>query len=93
MQNHSGRPTGEDAEQIFRRYADTLFRFCFTLAGNQTDAEDAVSETMIRYITRAPAFDSEEHRKAWLLRVAANICPRHAPLSFAPYLCVLGGRV
>ena len=52
MQNHSGRPAGEDAEQIFRRYADTLFRFCFTLAGNQTDAEDAVSETMIRYITR-----------------------------------------
>lgn len=74
MQNHSGRPAGEDAEQIFRRYADTLFRFCFTLAGNQADAEDAVSETMIRYITRAPAFDSEEHRKAWLLRVAANIC-------------------
>ena len=28
MQDHSGRPAGEDAEQIFRRYADTLFRFC-----------------------------------------------------------------
>ena len=37
MQDHSGRPAGEDAEQIFRRYADTLFRFCFTVTGNQAD--------------------------------------------------------
>lgn len=64
----------DNAEQVFRRYADTLFRFCFTLTGNKADAEDAVSETMVRYITRAPVFTSEAHRKAWLLRVAANLC-------------------
>ena len=64
----------DTAEQVFQKYADTLFRFCFTLMGNQADAEDAVSETMVRYITRAPTFDSEQYRKAWLLRVASNIC-------------------
>ena len=27
----------------------------------------------MRYITKAPDFNDEEHRKAWLIRVSANI--------------------
>ena len=86
----------DNAEQVFRSYADILFRFCFTLMGNKADAEDAVSETMVRYMTRAPIFTEEAHRKAWLLRVAANICRdmhrfhmRHTCISLEDvcYLC------
>ena len=28
---------------------------------------------MLKYITKAPEFNSEEHRKAWLIKVSANI--------------------
>ena len=38
------------------------------------DTEDAVQDTFFRLIKSGPAFESEEHEKAWLIRTAANIC-------------------
>ena len=40
---------------------------------NMSDAEDILQETMIRYFEKAPEEMSEEHKKSWLLRVAANL--------------------
>ena len=44
------------------------------MLGNESDAEDAVQETFIRYLQKAPSFQSTEHQKAWLITVAANQC-------------------
>lgn len=78
MNNHPLRPQGEekirDTETIVEAYSDMLYRLSFTILRNRQDAEDAVSETLIRYLTKAPSFLEEEHRKAWLLRVATNLC-------------------
>ena len=41
---------------------------------NHADAEDVLQETMIRYMQSGQNFQDEEHEKAWLLRVAANLC-------------------
>ncbi|MBE6771715.1 MAG: sigma-70 family RNA polymerase sigma factor [Ruminococcaceae bacterium] len=41
---------------------------------NREDAQDAVQECFLRYITKAPDFTDFEHEKAWLIRVASNIC-------------------
>ena len=41
---------------------------------NEADAEDAVQETIIKYLQKAPAFESAEHEKAWLLTTAKNKC-------------------
>jgi RNA polymerase sigma-70 factor (ECF subfamily) len=41
---------------------------------NPADTEDAVSDTFVKMIKSAPAFDSEEHEKAWLIRTASNVC-------------------
>ena len=64
----------DEAELLVGQYADSLFRICYTLLRNSTDAEDAVSETLMKYLEKSPAFLEEEHRKAWLIRVATNIC-------------------
>ncbi len=75
MSNQSGRPTDEQITQAVDVYSNMLYQLCVTMLGNCADAEDAVSETFVRYITKSPpCFHSEEHRKAWLLRVAANLC-------------------
>lgn len=74
MKIQSVRPTDEEIEMMVNRYSNMLFKLCFTVLGNKTDAEDAVSDTFFRYITKAPKFSSDEHIKAWLIRVAANIC-------------------
>ena len=37
------------------------------------DAEDILQDTLIKRLSAAPVFESAEHEKAWLLRVAANL--------------------
>ena len=41
---------------------------------NPADTEDAVQDTFFQLIKSGPAFESEEHEKAWLIRTATNIC-------------------
>ena len=64
----------EKVERAIERYGDMLFRLCLVMLGNAADAEDALQETYLRYLQKAPAFADEEHEKAWLLTVAANRC-------------------
>jgi len=66
--------SSDDIEAILHTYGDMLFRLCLVSLGNASDAEDAVQETMLRYLQKAPVFQDAEHRKAWLLTVAANKC-------------------
>lgn len=62
------------AENAVRTYGDSLFRLCSVMLGNREDALDAVQETFLKYMTKAPNFSDTEHEKAWLLRVATNEC-------------------
>ena len=56
------------------QYGDMLFRICLVMLKNKSDAEDAVQETTLKYMQKAPPFENTEHEKAWLIRVAANQC-------------------
>lgn len=73
MDNLSFRPSDNDVENVVKTYSNMLFKLCFTILRSSTDAEDAVSDTVLKYMTEAPEFTGEEHRKAWLIRVATNI--------------------
>jgi len=91
MKKTSQQPA-EDMETVLHRYGDMLYRLCVLMLKNESDAEDVLQETMIKYYRKAPAFEDAEHEKAWLIRVAANQCRdllrfrwRH-PLVDAEYL-------
>jgi len=60
-------------EDIIYRYQDTVYRIAFTYCRNPSDAEDVAQEVFIRYIRKMPRLDSEEHLKAWLIRVTLNV--------------------
>ena len=60
--------------EAVEEYGDMLYRICLVMLKNTADAEDAVQDTFIRYMQKAPAFSSDEHEKAWLIKVTANIC-------------------
>ena len=62
----------DDQEEAVRRYADMVYRLAFARMGNTSDAEDVFQEVFLRYLTSARDFASEEHRKAWLLKVTVN---------------------
>lgn len=64
----------EAFEKAVDKYSETLFRVAYAYCGNRSDAEDIVQDTFLKYIKKHPEFDSEEHEKAWLIRVAINLC-------------------
>ncbi len=60
------------AEQLVARYGQTIYRLAYARTGSREDAEDITQETFLRLVRANPQFQDEEHRKAWLLRVATN---------------------
>lgn len=73
MRKSSARPAGE-IENVIEIYGNMLFRLCLVMLGNSDDAEDALQETFIKYLQKAPEFRDPEHEKAWLIKVATNKC-------------------
>jgi len=74
MMSDSLSRTDREIAEIYERHKMTVYRVCFSYMKNETDTEDAVQETFIRLIKSDKAFENEEHEKAWLIRVAANLC-------------------
>ena len=62
-----------DTNEIIKTYGNRLYSAAFLVSRNPEDAEDAVQEALIRYWQSDKEFESEEHKKAWLLRVTINL--------------------
>lgn len=65
----------DDMEEAIRRYANLVYRLAFSQARKREDADDIFQEVFLRLVRKNPPFASEEHRKAWLIRVTLN-CSR-----------------
>ena len=63
-----------DIDRIVDTYGNMLFRICLVILCNESDAEDAVQDTFIKYLSKSPRFNDSEHEKAWLITVATNRC-------------------
>ena len=57
-----------------RRHAETVYRLAYARLRSKPDADDVFQEVFFRYLRSHPVFDSEEHAKAWLIRVTLNCC-------------------
>ncbi len=89
MHNQSVRPTDDEIENTVNTYYNMLFKLCFTNLGNIADAEDAVSDTILKYMTKSPPFNDDEHCRAWLIRVAVNTCnSMHRFKKRHDYICI-----
>ena len=60
-------------EEALHRYGSPILRLALSYLHNLPDAEDILQETMLRLFSSAPSFESPEHEKAWLFRVAINL--------------------
>ncbi|MDR1538002.1 MAG: RNA polymerase sigma factor [Clostridiales bacterium] len=63
-----------EASRAVELYADTVRRVCFLHLESHSDVEDVFQEVFLKYVLRTAPFDSAEHEKAWLIRVAVNAC-------------------
>ena len=64
--------TDEAFAQAARTYGDTVYRVAYHALNNPADAEDVAQTVLLRLYEHKKEFESEEHMKHWLLRVAVN---------------------
>ena len=56
------------------KYSDTVYRAAVHHCSSTSDAEDVVQDVFEKLLRYSGSFSSEEHLKAWLLRVTINRC-------------------
>ena len=56
--------------EVVERYQRNIYVAAYAIVRNSDDANDVVQDAFLQYYTKIRQFESEEHIKAWLLRVA-----------------------
>ena len=64
----------QDVNTTIEQYADTIARLCMVYLKNPADSEDISQMVFLKYALCDTVFESEEHKKAWLIRVTVNAC-------------------
>lgn len=68
--------TREEFARALELYGDMVYRVAFSALGRREDAEDAAQEALLKLWRTDRVFQSEEHRRFWLIRVTVNECRR-----------------
>jgi RNA polymerase sigma-70 factor (ECF subfamily) len=71
------RNDDETLKNTVHLYSASVLRLSFAYLKNRADAEDIAQEVFLAYLLKAPRFDAEPKKRAWLLRVTANKCKNH----------------
>lgn len=64
----------EEVNRAIGRYADTVRRLCVIHLKNHADTEDIFQDVFLKYVLSSVSFESEEHERAWFIRVTINAC-------------------
>jgi len=64
----------QEVNNAIEKYSDMVLRLCMVNLKNSADAEDIFQNVFLKYALSTTCFSSEEHEKAWLIRVTVNAC-------------------
>ena len=72
----SPKPLRSDAFllEAMDAWGDVVYRVALAQTGSPSDADDVFQDVFMRLLEHDTAFESDEHLKAWLLRVTVNRC-------------------
>lgn len=59
---------------VVDKYSDMVYRAAYHALCDRHYAEDITQEVFLKLMQTLPDFESDEHEKAWLLRVTLNMC-------------------
>ncbi|WP_372631182.1 RNA polymerase sigma factor [Cohnella sp.] len=62
----------ESVRRVLDLYSQSLIKIAFAYLKNIADAEEVAQEVFLAYLQKRPAFENDEHEKAWLIRTAIN---------------------
>ena len=63
----------ENIINTIEEYSNMVYRIAFMKVKTKEEAEDIYQEVFFKLTQKMPKFKSEEHKKAWLIRVTINI--------------------
>ena len=63
-----------EVNTAIERYSDTVRRLCVVYLKNHADTEDVFQNVFFKYYLSSKGFESDEHEKAWIIRVTINAC-------------------
>lgn len=66
--------THQEVVRAVDKYADTVQRICYLHTDNGQDSDDIFQNVFLKYMTKSPDFQDDEHEKAWIIRVTINSC-------------------
>lgn len=61
-------------ERLIESHQGPVFRMCWSMLDDRTEAEDAAQETFVRAWQSLPRFDPRRSFGPWLRGIAANVC-------------------
>ena len=64
----------QEVNRVIELYGDTVRRLCMIYLKNYAATEDIFQNVFLKYATSSIKFESDEHEKAWFIRVTINKC-------------------
>lgn len=68
--------TDDCFEEVMEEYADMIYRIAYANVRVKADTEDVFQEVWCRYYQKNKTFESEEHRRNWLINVTLKCCKK-----------------
>ena len=68
--------TDDCFEEVMERYSDLIYRIAYANVRVKEDAQDVFQEVWCRYYQKNKIFESEEHRRNWLINVTLKCCKK-----------------
>lgn len=68
--------TNDCFEETLKKYSDLVYRIAYMNVRIKTDADDVFQEVWCRYFQKNITFESEEHRRNWLINVTLKCCKK-----------------
>ncbi len=67
----------KELADVINKYKGLIYSAVLAQVGLRSDADDVFQDVFLTYIRKAPEFESEPQRKAWLLKTAVNIARQY----------------
>ncbi len=64
----------EEVNMAVEKYSNMIRRLCMIHLKNYADTEDIFQNVFLKYVLSSVTFESEEHERAWFIRVTVNAC-------------------
>ena len=75
------RITRESFTTTYDKYKNTVYSVIFNYVRNAEDSSDLTQDAFVKLLESGIDYESDDHLKAWLIRVAINLSKNHLKFS------------